>query len=121
MVGLKVKCRNSSQKMVPEFLMCKILLINVNGIGKGVKRKWVQELRWPNKVNFVFIQESRCQLLEDWNVREIWGMKNFDHCTVGLNGSLCGLLMVWDPKVFEVKMVIKDQNLETKRQRDRAY
>ncbi|KVH91316.1 hypothetical protein Ccrd_006670 [Cynara cardunculus var. scolymus] len=55
-------------------IMLKFLSINVNGLGGGVKRKWLKELKQDNRVNFLCIRESRISSFpKEFLCSSVWG------------------------------------------------
>nr|GFC26176.1 RNA-directed DNA polymerase, eukaryota [Tanacetum cinerariifolium] len=53
-----------------------------------------------NKVNFLAIQETKMENMEDLCVRQCWGNLAFDHVHSDAVGNSGGILCVWDPKSF---------------------
>ena len=76
---------------------------NVNGLGEKIKVGMVSRCVLKNKVDMLFIQESKITSISRGMIRALW--KNQDYQWVGVNstGASGGLLCVWDSKVFELK------------------
>ncbi|GKA93538.1 RNA-directed DNA polymerase, eukaryota [Tanacetum coccineum] len=72
----------------------------LNRLAQKAKKDWVKELCIKNKVNFLVIQETKMENMEDLCVRQCWGNLAFDHVHSDAVGNSGGILYVWDPNSF---------------------
>ncbi|GJR25123.1 RNA-directed DNA polymerase, eukaryota [Tanacetum coccineum] len=78
-----------------------IMGYNMEGcLAQKAKKDWVKELCVTNKVNFLSLQETKMETIEEFNIKTCWGNFSFDYVyspSVGYSG---GILCVWDPRLF---------------------
>ncbi|GJX77763.1 RNA-directed DNA polymerase, eukaryota [Tanacetum coccineum] len=63
-------------------------------------KKWVKELCSQNKVNFMSLQETKMETVDNFCIKNCWGNLSFESefsASVGYSG---GILCIWDPSVF---------------------
>nr|GEZ83070.1 RNA-directed DNA polymerase, eukaryota [Tanacetum cinerariifolium] len=64
------------------------------------KKDWVKELCNKNKVNFLSIQETKMETIDNFCVKNCWGNFSFKFvCGPSVDNS-GGILCVWDPRMF---------------------
>ena len=73
-------------------LMVKLMCVNINGLGREVKRRWLKALVMEKKCNFLCIQETHLQSVDPWVVKSCWGNNSIDYASVGSMGRSGGLL-----------------------------
>ncbi|KAL4557832.1 hypothetical protein LXL04_036026 [Taraxacum kok-saghyz] len=61
---------------------------------------WVKELCSKHKVNFLALQETKMESVDDFFVRRLWGNSNFKFSFSDSVGASGGILCVWDSGVF---------------------
>lgn len=86
-----------------------VLSLNVQGMGKKKKRRWISDLSGKHKVNFLALQETKTEHITDFDVKSVWGNFNYEYVfspAIGLSG---GVLCVWDPQVF-----VKSRSITTR-------
>ena len=67
------------------------LSINIRGIGGADKAPWLRRLKLENGVDFMAIQETKSEDLSRFDVKGIWGNKNYGmefESSVGQSGGL---------------------------------
>ena len=63
------------------------------------------------KVDIVLIQETKRCCLDEGMIRTIWPWEMVDYMAVDADGSVGGLLSVWNPKIFSLKDYYSNRNL----------
>ncbi|GJV76994.1 RNA-directed DNA polymerase, eukaryota, partial [Tanacetum coccineum] len=77
----------------------------MEGLAQKAKKDWVKELCIKNKVNYLAIQETKMENMENLCVRQCWGNLGFDHVHSDAVGNSGGILCVWDPNSFSKNSV----------------
>lgn len=85
------------------FIVMKPLSWNVRDLGRLVKRRRIKKILFDNKVDMVFLQETKKSDINTEAVRSIWAGEMMDFMTVDSDGAVGGLLCVWNPEVFQIK------------------
>lgn len=80
----------------------KLLLVNIRGLRKPWKRKWVRESIGKEKVEFLAIQETKLSDIPPQLVRSIWDSDNFGFVAENVTGTAGGLLWVWNKDAFDL-------------------
>nr|GEU37546.1 cysteine-rich receptor-like protein kinase [Tanacetum cinerariifolium] len=75
------------------------LLEEVVKVGQA-KKDWVKELCNKNKVNFLAIQETKMEKMDEFCVKQCSGNLVFNHVYSEAVGNSGGILCVWDPNSF---------------------
>ncbi|CAL5361754.1 unnamed protein product [Camellia sinensis] len=57
------------------------------------------------------IQETKRSCLDEGMIRTIWPWEMMDYMAVDADGSVGGLLSVWNPKIFSLKDYYSNRNL----------
>ncbi|GKA33082.1 RNA-directed DNA polymerase, eukaryota [Tanacetum coccineum] len=73
---------------------------NIQGLAQKVKKDWVKELSIKNKVNFLAIQETKMEKIDEFCVKQCWGNLVFDYAYSEAVGNSGGILCVWDTNSF---------------------
>ncbi|KAL4566288.1 hypothetical protein LXL04_030402 [Taraxacum kok-saghyz] len=55
-----------------------VLSLNINGARLGHKRKWVKDLVHKHKIQILCLQETKSNMLNDYDVNAMWGRRNRD-------------------------------------------
>lgn len=76
------------------------LSLNIQGLAQKAKKDWVKELCIKNKVNFLAIQETKMETIDESCVKQCWGNLVFDHVYSEAVGNSGGILCVWDTNSF---------------------
>nr|GEV62670.1 RNA-directed DNA polymerase, eukaryota [Tanacetum cinerariifolium] len=64
------------------------------------KKDWVKELCIKNKVNFLALQETKMENVDNFCIKNYWGNLCFEfECSPSV-GNSGGILCVWDPRTF---------------------
>ncbi|GLT59680.1 hypothetical protein SLA2020_324870 [Shorea laevis] len=74
----------------------KVLSYNVRGFGGGGKKREVREMIAKERLDVVFIQETKIDVLEERISRAIWGRGDFDWVMKSAIGSSGGILCLWN-------------------------
>ncbi|KAJ9557521.1 hypothetical protein OSB04_012135 [Centaurea solstitialis] len=72
----------------------------MNGMGKESKRKWVKDLAGEKKVGFLCLQETKLSIVQDWQVKSVWGRNSMDYVALESEGNSTGIITVWDNSLF---------------------
>lgn len=84
----------------------KLLSINVRGMRKLYKRKWIKEIVGKEKVEFLAVQETKLSDISTQLVRTIWDSDDFSFATVNAKGKAGGLLWVWSNSSFSLHQCV---------------
>nr|GEY70275.1 RNA-directed DNA polymerase, eukaryota, reverse transcriptase zinc-binding domain protein [Tanacetum cinerariifolium] len=76
------------------------LSLNIQGLAQKAKKDWVKELCNKNKVNFLAIQETKMEKMDEFRVKQCWGNLVFNHVYSEAVGYSGGILCVWGPNSF---------------------
>lgn len=96
--------------MVPRMMLglrrsrCRIMRIisfNVRGLGGSIKKSAVRELVVNEKVDFMCVQETKLDRIDDRLAFVLWGNKECDWVFSGAEGASGGLCCLWDKAVFQ--------------------
>lgn len=74
----------------------KIMSLNVRGLGDQAKRRRLRSLISSGKFDCVLLQETKCSVINDRLVENIWGNSDCEwiaQMSVGLAG---GILSIWN-------------------------
>ena len=83
------------------------LSLNFQGLSKKAKKEWVKELCNKNKVNFLSLQETKMEVMENMCVKMCWGNMAYDYVHSDAVGNSGGILCVWDPTWYNKENVTK--------------
>ncbi|KAJ0901627.1 putative RNA-directed DNA polymerase [Helianthus annuus] len=83
--------------------------ININGVTDRRKGLWIRKIKRQVKADFVGIQETHQAGLSDFAIRSFWDRSNMCAAAVDSVGRSGGLLSIWNPDVFTVDQVVKNQ------------
>ncbi|GLT26695.1 hypothetical protein SLA2020_017410 [Shorea laevis] len=74
----------------------KFISFNVRGSGRTLKRKEVEKLVREERLDFLFLQETKLEMMEDGICRQLCNLDEFDWVAKSSSGALGGLLCIWD-------------------------
>lgn len=80
----------------------KILSINIRGVGVKGKTGWLKDLCSKERPCVLGIQETKCHLVNDFWIENVWGSRNFGFGQKEAEGSSGGIMIVWDSCIFSV-------------------
>ncbi|KAL7170981.1 hypothetical protein ACSBR2_035773 [Camellia fascicularis] len=80
----------------------KLVSWNVRGIGKPEKMGRIKKLLKDRHIDVAFFQETKKVVASSTVVRGLWGNRNMEFLFVDPEGSVEGLLCIWDPGVFQL-------------------
>nr|GEX08503.1 RNA-directed DNA polymerase, eukaryota, reverse transcriptase zinc-binding domain protein [Tanacetum cinerariifolium] len=79
---------------------------NMEGcLAQKAKKDWVKELCVTNKVNFLSLQETKMEMVEEFNIKSCWGNFTFDYVyspSVDYSGELSKKKLLWDYLIFVI-------------------
>lgn len=78
----------------------KILSTNIRGLGSRVKKREVRDLIRSQKVDFVCIQESKLEIVDDLICQSVWGDGQIGWATREASGRSGGIISIWNSEVF---------------------
>nr|GEV15369.1 RNA-directed DNA polymerase, eukaryota, reverse transcriptase zinc-binding domain protein [Tanacetum cinerariifolium] len=78
----------------------KVSEVPKTGLAQKAKKDWVKELCNKNKVNFLAIQDTKMEKMDEFYVKQCWGNLVFNHVYSEAVGNSGGILCVWDPNSF---------------------
>ncbi|GJV55438.1 RNA-directed DNA polymerase, eukaryota [Tanacetum coccineum] len=64
------------------------------------KKDWVKEICNKHKVNFLSIQETKMETIDNFGVKHCWGNYSFEYVCGPSVGNSGGILCVWDSRMF---------------------
>ncbi|GKV29432.1 hypothetical protein SLEP1_g38359 [Rubroshorea leprosula] len=70
------------------------------GLGGSVKKKEVRRLVQVEKLDFLFLQETKLENVDVGICRQLWNSDEFDWVVKGSSGASGGLLCMWDMRQF---------------------
>jgi exonuclease III len=77
----------------------RILSWNVRGLNEGNKHMQVRHLLSQWKVDIVFLQETKLELITTGLVQSPWRCPYVEWCHVAYVGASGGILLLWDRRV----------------------
>ncbi|GKV39565.1 hypothetical protein SLEP1_g47323 [Rubroshorea leprosula] len=77
-----------------------VLSFNVKGLGSTLKRKEVEKLVRLEKPDFLFVQETKLEEIDEGLCKMVWYSTGFEWVVKGSIGASGGLLCVWDRMRF---------------------
>ncbi|GLU11953.1 hypothetical protein SLE2022_286700 [Rubroshorea leprosula] len=79
----------------------KVIPFNICGLGNSVKRKDLRKIVSGEHVNFLMIQETKLETIDENLCRSIWGQEGFEWYAKSADGRSGGLLCIWDSYLFK--------------------
>ncbi|GJV05373.1 RNA-directed DNA polymerase, eukaryota [Tanacetum coccineum] len=72
----------------------------MDGLAQKAKKGWIKELCIKNKVNFLSLQETKMEKVDQFCIKNCWGNLSFEFVCGPSIGNSGGILCVWDPRMF---------------------
>ena len=91
--------------MIVFFMKHRILSWNVRGLNEGKKRSRIRRLLSQWKVDIVYLQETKLEMITTGLVQSLWRCTYAEWCNVAYVGALGGILLMWDKRVVTKKDV----------------
>jgi len=85
------------------------LSLNVQGFGKGEKKRWVASLYNKYKVHFLALQEVKMERVDTMLARLVWGNSRFEWAYSPAKGASGGVLSMWDKEKLKVSWSIIEE------------
>ena len=79
----------------------KMMSLNVQGIGRKDKKKWVKDLCLKCAIQFLSLHETKISSFSCLAVRSLWGNAFFDYTMAPDLGASGGILCIWISFLFE--------------------
>lgn len=89
----------------------RIASLNVRGLGGKVKKRAVRELIGKEKIEFMCLQETKLDSVNDRLACSLWGNRDYGWVYSGSDGASGGLCCVWDSSVFVRKELWGEKGL----------
>ncbi|GKC00696.1 RNA-directed DNA polymerase, eukaryota, partial [Tanacetum coccineum] len=83
---------------------------DIEGLGHKSKKEWIKELNLKFQVNFLAIQETKMERINQMDVKYMWGNSNYNYVCSDSIGSSGGILCVWEKSVFRKENVTVSDN-----------
>jgi len=85
----------------------KIISINIRGLGRGYKWKYLKGILDKETVDMICIQETKVHDLQPSSCYNLWGGNNIDWVIKHAVGNSGGILTMWNKDKFKcVKQVV---------------
>lgn len=78
----------------------RIVSLNIRGLGGRIKKNSVRELVIKEKVEFLCLQETKLEAVNDRLAYVLWGSSDCQWVFSGAEGMSGGLCCIWDKEVF---------------------
>ncbi|GJU41859.1 RNA-directed DNA polymerase, eukaryota [Tanacetum coccineum] len=105
---IKSKILTDGFSMIDKFN--EIMSLNVQGIGRKEKKKWVKDLCFNNAIQFLSVQETKKSTFSCMAVRLLWGNGFFYYSMAPAIGASGGILCVWDKNSFQMTREVIDNS-----------
>jgi exonuclease III len=69
--------------------------LNIRGLGSRVKRRKVRDLVRLERLDFLALQETKLQVVDDSLPRSLWGNEDCEWAYLPAEGNSGGILSVW--------------------------
>lgn len=80
----------------------KMISLNVKGLGDRAKRRRLRSLINNGKFDCVFLQETKCSVVNNRLIESFWGIGDFEWIARGANSLSGGLIIVWNSSLLNV-------------------
>ncbi|KAK8681047.1 hypothetical protein V6N13_053454 [Hibiscus sabdariffa] len=84
----------------------RVLCWNVRGLGVKSKQSMIRKTTSRNKVEMVFLQETKKEEILELEVGRLWYDDNFCFVTAPSSGKSGGLITIWDVSKFKLHQSI---------------
>ncbi|GLT88307.1 hypothetical protein SLE2022_063400 [Rubroshorea leprosula] len=78
-----------------------LLSMNIRGLGGIGKKREIRDLVAKQKVDVLFVQETKMEKIDRCLCRMVWDSDNFEWVAQPANGTLGGILIIWNANVFK--------------------
>ena len=82
------------------------LSINIQGAVNTDKRQWIRKMCLKNKVNFLGIQETQMETVDDFMICSLRGNSHFSYDMIPARGMSGGIWIAWNPDVIKKTHVL---------------
>ncbi|KAF5934417.1 hypothetical protein HYC85_030588 [Camellia sinensis] len=90
---------------------CMIFLSwNVRGLRRPEKRRKIKNLVRERKIDVLLLQETKRSKVDEMFLKSLWPWEELESMEVGAEGSVGGLLCLWNPQIFELKECCSNRN-----------
>ncbi|PWA92790.1 glycosyltransferase family 92 [Artemisia annua] len=79
------------------------------GMGECGKKGWIKSIIRDERPDVIGIQETKCGIVDDIWVENIWGGHGYGYSQLPANGNSGGIIVIWDTRVFVCKEAIGDE------------
>ncbi|XP_071704284.1 uncharacterized protein [Rutidosis leptorrhynchoides] len=87
----------------------KILSVNIRGFNKDGKKGWFKHLINESNPIVAAVQETKRKKFSDQWIEYAWGSQNVKYAFKESCGRSGGLLILWDPNIFQVDSVVEGE------------
>ncbi|KAL7175974.1 hypothetical protein ACSBR2_029531 [Camellia fascicularis] len=89
----------------------KMLSWNIRGLGRSEKRSRIKSVVKHRQIDIILIQETKRSNIQVRDAKSVWPWDNMEFLAVDAEGSLGGLLCIWNPDVFVLSKCCSTRNL----------
>ncbi|PWA48451.1 hypothetical protein CTI12_AA490920 [Artemisia annua] len=86
-----------------------IISLNIRGIGVEGKLGWIKSIIKEEKPSVIGLQETKCGIVDEFWVEEVWGNRCFGFTQLTSNGNSGGIILIWDANTFCCKEAMGDE------------
>ncbi|GKB00906.1 RNA-directed DNA polymerase, eukaryota [Tanacetum coccineum] len=83
---------------------------DIERLGHKSKKEWLKELILKHKVNFLAIQETKLDHVNQMAVKYLWGNSNYSYVSSDSLGNSGGIICVWEKSMFRKENVTISDN-----------
>lgn len=88
----------------------RILSWNIRGLGSRVKKRFLSKLIKERRPDFIFIQETKMELVEPSDYHRLWGNLEVEGVFSKSEGASGGLISMWNKEVFRIEQSVIHRN-----------
>ena len=78
-------------------------------MGESGKKGWVKSIIKTEKPDVIGIQETKCDIVDDGWVEDIWGGNEYGYAQLPAIGNSGGIILIWDTRTLTCKDAIGDE------------
>lgn len=78
-----------------------LLSYNLRGSGNSVKRNRVRHLIKKHCFDVYFLQETKIQVVFEADIFKLWGSREVEWNSKGVEGRSGGFILMWKPGLFQ--------------------
>ncbi|GJU52735.1 RNA-directed DNA polymerase, eukaryota [Tanacetum coccineum] len=79
------------------------------GIGEVGNKEWIRTIIRSKRPNIIGIRETKCGMVDDSWVEDLWGGRDFGFSQLAANGSSGEILLIWDTRSFTYNEGLRDE------------